>query len=295
MTLAKRMGKRTFVPPGTLGVNWSQGLKNKHSHNGSPSVHEEENVSYATGEKGTPSVNMHNDSDFHTGANEDYHLTPLQPQGSTNKSVYTPSPDEEDREDEDGKEDERTVDPNIEQSAELNFRIYAVEIDGCNSMNNKTKRRNFKPRGPNRCKRLANLKNEEKLELIYFHNGRVGENHNVITRHMPVRLHSRNDIDESAKVHMWAALKDKFKGKDFELDREATLHHMKRLWHYWRGNLVQHYIKLAGSYEKASEKVPRNMLQEDCKWMLDEHFFNEDFLGGKEGKMPTVAKIFKET
>ncbi|KAJ8424558.1 hypothetical protein Cgig2_010866 [Carnegiea gigantea] len=127
-------------------MNRSQGLKqsllrpslsrNKHSHNGILSVPEEENVSYAAGEKGTPSVNLQNDSDFNAGVNEDDHLTPLEPQGSTNKSVCTPSPDKE------GREDERTVDPNIEQSDELN---------------------------------------------------------------------------------------DKFKGKDFELDREATLRHMKRL------------------------------------------------------------------
>jgi len=84
-------------------------------------------------------------------------------------------------------------------------------------MNYKKKRRNFKPRGPNRCKRLANLKNGEKLELTYFHNGPVGENHNLITRHMgmlvkdrtvcPVRVRSWNDINESAKEHMWAAVK----------------------------------------------------------------------------------------
>ncbi|KAJ8421566.1 hypothetical protein Cgig2_009167 [Carnegiea gigantea] len=114
------MGKRTFVPLGTLGMNRSQGLKqpllrpsssrNKHSHNGTSSIHEEENVSYAA----------------------------------------------------------------------------EAEIDGCNSMNNKKKRCNFKPRGPNRCKRLANLKNGEKLEQTYFHNHPVGENHNLIARHMGV-------------------------------------------------------------------------------------------------------------
>ncbi|KAJ8428448.1 hypothetical protein Cgig2_024109 [Carnegiea gigantea] len=178
------MRKRTFAPPSTLGMNRSQGLKqsllrpfssrNKHSHNGTPSVHEEENVSYVAGEKCTLSVNMHNDSDFNVGVNEDDHLTPLQPQGSTDKS-------------------------------------------------------------------------------------------------------------------------DKFKGKEFELDRDATLRHMKRMWHYWRENLVQHYIKHARSYEKALEKVPTNMLQEDRKWLLDERFFNEDLLGGKEEKMPTLAEIFKET
>ncbi|KAJ8428169.1 hypothetical protein Cgig2_028289 [Carnegiea gigantea] len=85
-----------------------------HSHNGTPSVHEEENVSYAVGEKGTPSLNLQNDSDFNAGVNEDDHLTSLEPQGSIDKSVCTPSPDEE------GREDDRTVDPNIEQSGELN-------------------------------------------------------------------------------------------------------------------------------------------------------------------------------
>ena len=69
---------------------------------------------------------MQNDFDFKAGVNEDDHLTPLQPQGSTDKSVCTPSPDEEGTEDEEGREDERTVDPNIEQPGELNFEIYVV-------------------------------------------------------------------------------------------------------------------------------------------------------------------------
>jgi len=134
--LGKKMGKRTFVPPGTLGMNRSQGLKqsllrpsssrNKHSHSGTPSVHDKENVSYAAHEKGTLCLNMQNDFDFNAGVNEDDHLTPLQPQGSTEKSVCTPSRDEEGTEDEEGREDERTVDPNIEQPGELNFEIYVV-------------------------------------------------------------------------------------------------------------------------------------------------------------------------
>ncbi|KAJ8424084.1 hypothetical protein Cgig2_025237 [Carnegiea gigantea] len=245
MASAKRKGKRTFIPPCTLAMNQSQSLKqsllrpsssrNKHSHNGNPSVHEKENVSYTVGEKGTPSVNLQNDSDFNAGVNEDDHLTPLQPQGSTNKSVCTLSPDKEGREDEKGREDERL-------SLYLAIDHTEAEIDGSNSMNNKKKWRNFKPCGPNTCKRLANLKNGEKLELIYFHNGPVGENRNLIIRHMcmlvedyavcAVCVRSWNDIDKSAKEHMWAMAKDKFMGKDVELDREATLRHMKRLWHY---------------------------------------------------------------
>ncbi|KAJ8434088.1 hypothetical protein Cgig2_030523 [Carnegiea gigantea] len=114
---------------------------------------------------------MQNDSNFNAGVNEDDHLTPLQPQGSTDKSVCTPSPDKEDREDEEGGQDERTVDPNIEQSE--------AKIDGCNRMNNKKKRRSFKPHGPNRYRTVC-----------------------------PIRVHSWNDIDKSAKEHMRVAVKE---------------------------------------------------------------------------------------
>ena len=54
------------------------------------------------------------------------------------------------------------------------------------------------------------------LEVTYFHNGPVGANHKIITRHMgklirdpnvcPVRVHSWNEINENAKEHMWAAV-----------------------------------------------------------------------------------------
>ena len=115
MASTKKKGKRIFVPPDTLGMNQSQGLeqsllrpsssRSKHCHSSSLSVHEEENISCATGEKGIPSVNMHNDTNFNAGVNEDDHLTPLQPHGSTDKSVCTPSLDEEGREDEEGRQD----------------------------------------------------------------------------------------------------------------------------------------------------------------------------------------------
>ena len=55
------------------------------------------------------------------------------------------------------------------------------------------------------------------MELTYFHNGPVGENHNLIARHMgmlvkgrtvcPIHVRSWNDIDESAKEHTWVVLK----------------------------------------------------------------------------------------
>ncbi|KAJ8445944.1 hypothetical protein Cgig2_003820 [Carnegiea gigantea] len=166
-------------------------------------VHEEENVSYAVGEKDTPSLNLQNDSDFNAGVNEDDHLTPLERQRSTDKSVCTPSPNEE-----------------------------------------------------------------------------VGENHNFIIRHMGilvkdrtmclVRVHSWNDIDESAKEHTWAVVKDKFNGKDFELDREGTLRRMKRLWHYWRpkdvrGPLPSRAALQAMLWEKEKENIALHRRMDDME------------------------------
>jgi len=73
-------------------------------------------------------------------------------------------------------------------------------------------------------------------------------------------------------------MKDKLKDKDCEIDRNATLEHMKNLLHKWRGSFMQGYIKPTKTKERAMEKVPRSVSPEDWKWLLDEHFFNEDFL-----------------
>ena len=73
-------------------------------------------------------------------------------------------------------------------------------------------------------------------------------------------------------------MKDKFNGKDCEINRNSTLDHMKNLWHKWRGSLMQGYIKPTKSKECAWQKVPKSVSPEDWKWLPDEHFFNDDFL-----------------
>ena len=70
-----------------------------------------------------------------------------------------------------------------------------------------------KGRGINKNNKVANLKNGEKLEVDYFNDRPVGENQNLITRHMgrivrdrsicPARVHKWRDIDKTAKEHMW--------------------------------------------------------------------------------------------
>ena len=83
-------------------------------------------------------------------------------------------------------------------------------------VNNKKRKPNFKPHGPNKCKRLANLKNGKKLKLTYFHNGPVGPNHKDMTRHLgilvrvraicPTCVRSWDEINENAKGDMSAAV-----------------------------------------------------------------------------------------
>ena len=44
----------------------------------------------------------------------------------------------------------------------------------------------FQTRGPSRCKKLASLKNGDKLRLTYFRNGPIGDNRNLVARHMDI-------------------------------------------------------------------------------------------------------------
>lgn len=63
---------------------------------------------------------------------------------------------------------------------------------------------------------MANLREGQKLEVEFYNNGPVGKNHSDMTRHMgklvrdrticPVRVHSWDEIEESAKEHMWQSV-----------------------------------------------------------------------------------------
>ncbi|KMT17157.1 hypothetical protein BVRB_2g040680 [Beta vulgaris subsp. vulgaris] len=75
---------------------------------------------------------------------------------------------------------------------------------------------NAKPRGGNKCKKVANLRGSEKLGVEFYNNGPVGDNHRDMTRHMgklvrdrticPIRVHSWDEIDDNAKEHMWQSV-----------------------------------------------------------------------------------------
>ncbi|XP_056688130.1 uncharacterized protein [Spinacia oleracea] len=195
-----------------------------------------------------------------------------------------------------------------------------------------------KPRGVNKCKKVANLKDGEKLEVEFYMNGAVGDNHKDLTRHMgklvrdrticPVRVHTWDEIDNSAKEHMWQSVLNKFVGKGFDLDRKTTIDHLKRLWQNWRGILNQNSIIRKGGLENALNETPNDLTPADWKWLVEEHFSSEAFkklssrnsgnrgnltmlhhtgstpfrqviweeMGGKEGKdLPPISAVFKKT
>lgn len=198
---------------------------------------------------------------------------------------------------------------------------------------------NAKPRGVNKCKKVANLKEGEKLAVDIYDNGPVGENHKDMTRHMgklirdrticPVRVHSWGEIDNNVKEHMWQSVLNKFAGKGgIELDRRTTIDHLKRLWHNWRGILMQNSIIKKGGLEKALDDTPNDLTPEDWEWLVKEHFSSEKFqkvsatnssnrgnltmlprtgsmpfrqviwedMGGKEGApRPPLSAVFKRT
>ena len=74
-----------------------------------------------------------------------------------------------------------------------------------------------KERGVNKCTEVANLKDGERLEVDIYNCGPVGENQRILARHMgrivrdrsicPVRVHGWKEIDETAKEHMWQAVR----------------------------------------------------------------------------------------
>ncbi|XP_021836768.2 uncharacterized protein [Spinacia oleracea] len=144
-----------------------------------------------------------------------------------------------------------------------------------------------KPRGVNKCKKVANLKDGEKLEVEFYMNGAVGDNHKDLTRHMgklvrdriicPVRVHTWDEIDNSVKEHMWQSVLNKFVGKGFDLDRKTTIDHLKRLWQNWRGILNQNSIIRKGGLENALNETPNDLTPADWKWLVEEHFSSEAF------------------
>lgn len=107
-------------------------------------------------------------------------------------------------------------------------------------------------RGKNKNRKIVRLKNTEKLEIQFYNNRAVGENHSNWSRHLgiivrstnicPVRVKTWKDITESSRQHMWDCVKECFSNPNIELYREHTLDHMGALWTTWRSSLNAMYV-----------------------------------------------------
>ncbi|GAB2268003.1 hypothetical protein Dimus_002980 [Dionaea muscipula] len=95
---------------------------------------------------------------------------------------------------------------------------------------------------------------------------------------------------------MWAVVQDSFKNDNFELHRKHVFHHMKKLWDNWRGELKQYIKKKCGNDKELSlERGHKDFEQEDWAWLIENHFFTDKFLGGKDENPSTLEKMYFET
>ncbi|XP_052179042.1 uncharacterized protein LOC127792554 [Diospyros lotus] len=140
----------------------------------------------------------------------------------------------------------------------------------------------------NKNKRVAALKNDDRLEVTFYKNRAVGPNHEAFSRHLgrivrdfnicSVRVHSWKEIGEQEKSHMWAAIKEKFKNDNMEDHRKDALCHMRSLWNNWRSLLNRKYIKPYNSVQDILKKKPIEIQdQEDWEWLVKNHFQASSF------------------
>ncbi|XP_021759259.1 uncharacterized protein LOC110724166 isoform X2 [Chenopodium quinoa] len=164
-----------------------------------------------------------------------------------------------------------------------------VDVESGDPSTSKKKNDSEKRRGRNKCKEIAKLKPNEKLQIEFFNNRAVGKNHKVFARHLgiivrntnicPVRVHKWNDIGEREKEHMWATVTDVFANENMETYKDHILEHMKELWRKWRSDLLRYNvtkkkITLAAAYKG---KPPNGLDMNEWKWLIKEIYMKDDF------------------
>ena len=75
---------------------------------------------------------------------------------------------------------------------------------------------NSRPRGRNKVRQVATLRDGEKLDVTFYNNGPMGKNGGALMRHigklvrdrymLPVRVHSWSEIDAKDLENLWAAI-----------------------------------------------------------------------------------------
>ncbi|KAL2922549.1 ATP-dependent RNA helicase dbp4 [Bienertia sinuspersici] len=107
-----------------------------------------------------------------------------------------------------------------ESASEGDPRMYeeATNVTAVNVTQKRNCQSDARPRSVNKCKKVANSKLGEKLQVEFYNCGLVGENHKDLIMHMgklvrdciifPVRVHSWDEIKPKAMEHMWQSVLD---------------------------------------------------------------------------------------
>ena len=71
---------------------------------------------------------------------------------------------------------------------------------------------------------------------------------------------------------------DKFDAEDIKNYQDATMRHMKTRWEDWRYKINVSKIRPHnGDLEGIRANKPKEMTQEDWKWLLHNHYFTDIF------------------
>ncbi|XP_050203343.1 uncharacterized protein LOC126661173 [Mercurialis annua] len=201
-----------------------------------------------------------------------------------------------------------------------------------NTTNSGGKNKKKKGRGRNMIKEVAGLKRGEKLNVTFYNNRAVGQNHKCFTRHLgkiirdrqicPLNVRSWKEIPEERKNHMWDSVTEKFEADDLLDHRDDVLHHMRELWNKWRGKMHIKNVKNM-SEQEALNCVPNGVHKDDWEWLVKNYYSDKKYkevsirnshrrskltmphrtgskpvreiiyeMGGKEGNPPDVAVVF---
>lgn len=151
---------------------------------------------------------------------------------------------------------------------------------------NSTKK-DWKPRGRNKCLKVARLSAGSKLPITFYNKLPAGDNMNEWSRHLGrlvrdsniirIRLHSWNDLEQRHKDHVWAAMKAKFSNEVIEDYKVPTLEHARDLWNNWRGEMHRS-IKNLPIVQQLKRKPKVIEEQADWEWLVKEHYHSSDFV-----------------
>ncbi|XP_056696379.1 uncharacterized protein [Spinacia oleracea] len=148
---------------------------------------------------------------------------------------------------------------------------------------------NQKKKGRNKCKEIAKLKPDEKLEITFYNNRVVVTNHKVFVRHLgiivrdtnicPVKVRKWDDIGDKEKEHMWSAVTDAFTNESMDIYTQHVLGHMRELWTNWRSDLLRNNVTKKGITLEAAYKgePPSGLDGKDWKWLIKEVYSDEKF------------------